>query len=274
LNTPLVSFIIPVYNAENSILACLNSVIDQDFSNYEIIIINDGSKDDSNQLIRRFIESHKSHTITYFIQENKGASAARNSGIKKAKGEFIAFIDSDDTWHPTKLQRQVDILQHNSSIDLVATNRNNEKFTRFFSTKFSQLTPISLQLFLLKNFLLTPTVIFKREIINTVGYFDEEMTHAEDMHFLMRIAAQYNCYLLNESLVTTGFGKPSFGHSGLSGNTWKMGTGELKNITIAYKKGFLNTVNYCFTYSFSFLKFMRRIIITYYRKITPSKSYQ
>lgn len=274
MNTPLVSVIIPVYNAENSILACLNSVTNQNFSNYEIIIINDGSRDDSSQLILEFIESHKSHTIVYFSQENKGASAARNSGLKKAKGEFIAFIDSDDTWHLTKLQRQVEILQNHSTIDLVATNRNNEKFTRFFLTKFDQLTPISLKLFLLKNFLLTPTVIFKREIIDTVGFFDEEITHAEDMHFLMRIAAQYNCYLLNESLVTTGFGKPSFGHSGLSGNTWKMGLGELKNITIAYKKGFLNTLNYCFTYSFSFLKFIRRIIITFYRKNTPPKNYQ
>ena len=92
---PKVSVIIPVYNVENYIEKCLNSVLNQTLKEIEIIIVNDGSKDSSKQKIEKYLEKHE-NKIIYLEKENGGLSDARNYGIGYAKGEYIAFLDSDD----------------------------------------------------------------------------------------------------------------------------------------------------------------------------------
>lgn len=102
--TPLVSVIIPVYNGSKYILTAINSVIRQTYSNYEIIVIDDGSTDNTRQQLKKYQSQ-----ITYIFQENQGSAAARNVGIHLSKGELVAFLDSDDFWAmPEKLARQVD----------------------------------------------------------------------------------------------------------------------------------------------------------------------
>ncbi len=262
---PLVSVVIPVYNSEDTIETTLQSVIDQTYNNLEILLIDDGSTDTSKKIIDDFIATHPKYKIVFFSQENRGASAARNIGLKNAVGDYIALLDSDDVWHKDKITVQLQEFDHNKDIDLLATNRNEEKYDFFFGYKFEKVTKISSKLLLLKNFLLTPTVLFKRSIINKIGYFDEQMSHAEDLNYFLRISANFNCYLYNESLVTTGFGKPAFGHSGLSKDIWKMEKGELKNIKLAYRWKSLNFFEYIALTIFSSLKFVRRLIITFLR---------
>jgi len=97
---PKVSVIIPVYNVENYIEKCLNSVLNQTLKEIEIIIVNDGSKDSSKQKIEKYLEKHE-NKIIYLEKENGGLSDARNYGIGYAKGEYIAFLDSDDYIEPT-----------------------------------------------------------------------------------------------------------------------------------------------------------------------------
>lgn len=262
---PLVSVVIPVYNSEDTIHKTLQSVIDQTYDNFEILLIDDGSKDTSKEKIDDFIRENPTFNISYTYQENKGASAARNVGLKNAKGKYIALLDSDDVWDRDKIALQLEAFSQNREIDLLATNRNDEKFSSFLGHKFGKITRISTSLLLYKNFLLTPTVLFKKSIIDEVGYFDESMTHAEDLNYFLRISIQFNCFLYNESLVTTGFGKPTFGHSGLSKDTWKMGKGELKNIRLAYRLNALSFMEYIRITLFSSLKFCRRLIITAFR---------
>lgn len=262
---PLVSVVIPVFNSEKTIQKTLQSVMDQTYDNFEILLIDDGSTDTSKEKIQVFIAEHPNCDITYIFQENKGASAARNVGLKKATGEYIALLDSDDLWRADKIALQVEAFNENKEIDFLATNRNGEKYGFFFGYRFRKITKVPANLLLYKNFLLTPTVLFKRSIIDEVGYFDEAMTHSEDLNYFLRIAIKFNCFLYNESLVTTGFGKPTYGHSGLSKNIWEMEKGELKNIKLAHNWKAVGFFEYLGLTLFSSLKFGRRLIITMFR---------
>lgn len=114
---PLVSVIIPVYNRAELILETINSVLNQTYQDFEIIIIDDGSVDNTKQVI----ESIKDSRIKYIYQENAGTSAARNNGTKNAKGEWIAPLDSDDIWLPEKLEKQINFLKNNPDIDICNT---------------------------------------------------------------------------------------------------------------------------------------------------------
>lgn len=99
-----VSIIIPCYNAEKTIYRTLNSLLSQTFRNFEVIIINDGSKDNSEKKIAEYIKKYTSMKIRYFYQENRGVSVARNEGLKKANGKYITFLDADDLYHPRFLE--------------------------------------------------------------------------------------------------------------------------------------------------------------------------
>ena len=101
-DTPLVSVIIPVYNSAKYIQKAIDSVLDQTYSNYEIIVVDDGSTDETRQKLQSY-----QNKIRYVFQENQGSATARNTGIKLAKGDLVAFLDSDDFWSmPEKLDRQ------------------------------------------------------------------------------------------------------------------------------------------------------------------------
>ncbi|HKO75787.1 MAG TPA: hypothetical protein VJU52_01135, partial [Flavobacterium sp.] len=103
------------------------------------------------------------------------------------------------------------------------------------------------------------TVIFKKEILNDIGYFDEKKKYAEDAYYFIKIAQTKQCYLLNESLVITSGGKAYFGEKGLSSNLWSMQKGELSNLKYALRSSIINTVEYCFIFIFLMLKYFRRV---------------
>ena len=123
----MISVIIPLYNAENTILATLDSVKNQegDFD-FEIMVINDGSTDKSAEKVQQFIDENPQLNIQLIHQYNKGVSSARNAGLRLAKGEGIAFLDSDDVWLSHKTKVMMKVLTENSKIDFLASFRNNE----------------------------------------------------------------------------------------------------------------------------------------------------
>ena len=92
--SPIVSVIVPIYNAENTLERCLSSIKNQSYTNFEVIMINDGSTDNSESICKKFVEKDKRYVL--YTQENRGVSSARNLGLKKVKGRYIQFIDSDD----------------------------------------------------------------------------------------------------------------------------------------------------------------------------------
>ena len=103
MHLPLVSVVIPTYNSSETILSCINSVFSQTYNNIEIIVVDDGSTDTTIKLLSDLIIGHE-EKIKLVTQVNAGPSCARNNGISHAKGEYIAFLDSDDEWYPNKIE--------------------------------------------------------------------------------------------------------------------------------------------------------------------------
>ncbi|MFA4870263.1 MAG: glycosyltransferase family A protein [Pedobacter sp.] len=261
----MISVVIPMYNAEATILQSLNSIKHQTFNDLEIIIVNDGSTDKGQEIVEKFIAHNVHLSVLLINKKNEGVSKARNVGIKSASGEYIAFLDSDDEWHKDKLKIQFEILVNNPDVILLGCNRNGEHVSRFLKKKFSRLTIITSRILLYRNFFSTPSVIFRKEVINKVGLFDENQKHTEDCNYWVRICQAGTCVLLNESYVTTGGGKPSFGFSGLSSNLVEMEKGDLKNIKDGYKLGVIGIFEYFLLIGYSLLKFIRRLIIVKFR---------
>ena len=108
------SVVIPAYNAAETIERCLDSVNEQTYKNYEIIVVNDGSIDDTDGTVKKYISSHPQLDLNYIVQENGGAAKARNSGIQAANGEYICFLDSDDYWFLDKIEKQVNFMEENN----------------------------------------------------------------------------------------------------------------------------------------------------------------
>lgn len=112
MSQPLVSIVLPMYNSIEFIEKSIKSVVNQEYKNWELLIIDDCSNDGSSKIAYKYSNNYKN--ITYYSHKvNKGVAVARNSGIKKAKGKYLAFLDSDDLWHPKKLKEQINFMEDN-----------------------------------------------------------------------------------------------------------------------------------------------------------------
>lgn len=209
LKIPKVSVVIPVYNGEKFLSEAIESVINQTYSNWEIIVVNDGSTDGSIDILSNY--NRKLSWKFYVInQKNYGPSIARNRAITKAKGEYIAFLDSDDTWLPEKLKKQVEFLELNRNIVLVYSdcyiidsNGSMEENNYFYRTKpFKGKTLHNL---LNNNFIPTSTVILRRRILNDIGLFNIKFRISQDYDLWLRIAEKYTIDFLDEPLAKYRF---------------------------------------------------------------------
>lgn len=258
----MVSVIIPMYNSANTIVKCLSSVINQTYNGeIEILIINDGSQDNSKNIVEKFINEHNHWNIQLINKPNGGVSSARNVGLALARGNFIALLDSDDFWLEEKLEVQMSILDSNTQIDFLGCARNNEVL-RIFGNEIISIHKATVKELLVKMFPQTSTAVFKRRLYEEFGGYNENMTHAEDGNLWIRYCANSNFYYLPDSLVITGDGKPNFGHSGLSANLKAMHQGNLFILKDALKNRMISLyLYYCFL-GFYKIKHLRRIIIT------------
>ena len=256
----MISVIIPLYNAENTILAALDSVKNQegDFD-FEILVINDGSTDKSTEKVQQFIDENPQLNIQLIHQENKGVSSARNAGLRLAKGEFIAFLDADDVWLPHKTKVMIKVLTENPEIDFLVALRNSERIWFPYKINYKNLAKITLNKLLFRIEGQTSTAIFKRKILINTGLFNESQKYSEDANYWMRISKHNNMFILAEDLVITGAGKKSFGESGLSANLQAMEKGIQKNLKEMYLTKRINFSKYFFFFLFSKLKYLLRI---------------
>lgn len=263
----MVSVILPMYNSENTIVDALNSIKDQTAieSILEIIVINDGSTDNSLNIVEEYRRTWSSLPITVIDKPNGGVSSARNAGLREAKGKFIALLDSDDVWLPKKIELQLKVLHDNPDIDFLGCN-NSGKPLKILWKKVDKLYKANIKDLCIKCFPSTPAAIFKRSLIDEIGYFDENQKYGEDMNYFNKICVDYNYYHLPEYLVYIGGGKPQFGYSGLSSNLKGMHYGNLKNIKELKDNKSISLGFYVFIYFFYWIKHFRRIIITNLRR--------
>lgn len=201
---PKISVIIPTYNYGEYVSEALDSVLAQTYKDYEIIVIDDGSTDNTKDIVGKYIENSIGN-IKYIYQENKGVSNARNTGIKNARGEYIAFLDADDIWFPDKLELQMDLFEKNPELGLVFCNTFS--FNEHSSSKKTgfQLNPAGepakiLQSLVIRNRISTNTVIVKKRYFDKTGLFDEDLRFGEDYDMWLRIAKYYKVDYLNTVL--------------------------------------------------------------------------
>ena len=198
MTTPKVSVVIPTYNRARYICRAINSVLSQTFTDYEIIIVDDGSTDNTKKILAQY-----GNRIVYLAQSNQGISASRNRGIAVARGKYIAFLDSDDEWLPEKLAIQVDMLEKNEKLGLVCSRmlildgdgkQRGYKPEERTGKNFKELIEIG-------GDLPTSTVITRKDCFDKMGVFDEALPPMEDFEMWVRIASKYDIYMLPEKVL-------------------------------------------------------------------------
>lgn len=246
-----------MYNSENTIKNTLESVLNQCYGNFEIIIVNDGSNDSSKKIVEGYMSNDANKTIRLINQENAGVSAARNRGIEEAKGDYIAFLDSDDLWANNKLTRQIEVMEKHSDIFLLSTlSMKNSK------DHVKSIQNISFNKLLFKNYFVTSSVILRRKALDDVGLFNINKSHSEDYELWLAIAGKYRTAILNEKL--TIYTEETIG---LSNNLIKMQKGEIGNYNKLYKNKEINFSLYILAITFSNIKLLRRVIMKYSKVI-------
>ena len=202
-----ISAVIPTFNRGYCLLRAINSILAQTTPVDEIIIVDDGSDDKTYDLLIKselFDMAGRVPTIRYLYQENKGVSAARNAAVKNCDSEWIAFLDSDDFWHPHKLQKQIaqTVIRAKCPIHFtdeiwirngvrVNPKKKHQKLEGWFFKP-------SLELCLMSP----STVLLRRELFDVHGLFDETLPICEDYDLWLRLTAQHQVALLNEKLMT------------------------------------------------------------------------
>jgi glycosyltransferase involved in cell wall biosynthesis len=203
---PLVSAIIPTYNRANIVCEAVESVLQQTYANIEVIVVDDGSTDDTQARLRSY-----GNKIRVLTQHNAGPSAARNRGISVSRGELIAFLDSDDIWLSAKLERQVALLQKaGSSVPCCLCNitmRWAQKEVASFET--ASLHPgmdegvwINVDEIVATRFvLLNQGIVIRREVLERIGGFDESLWLLEDAELSLRLSLEGPWAFIQEPLV-------------------------------------------------------------------------
>jgi glycosyltransferase involved in cell wall biosynthesis len=212
MNAPTVSVVIATYNYGQYLPQALDSVRDQTLSDWETIVVDDGSTDYTPQVIRPYLQEAR---FRYHRTENRGPSAARNTGVSLSRSPLIAFLDADDQWMPTKLARQVALFQNNPELGLVCARKQlleadgmlyEARGASFFR---GHVLP---QLFQ-NNFVGLSTCMTRRAVLDHVGLFDEGYRRAEDYDLWLRIAAHYPIDFIDEALSVQRMGHASLSSS-------------------------------------------------------------
>jgi len=215
MQPPIVSVIIPTYNRAHVVDRAIRSVLHQTFQDFEVIVVDDGSTDSTLEAIKCFQDPR----LRYIRHNgNRGGSAARNTGIEDAAGEYVAFLDSDDEWLPEKLEKQVQLLQgSDSSVGAVYTgfiiiDEHGERTT----TSIPKCRGAILgELFSANRVGTASSVMVKRECILQVGVFDPAMPSCQDWDMWIRLAKHYKFDFIPEALVYY-----HFGHNGQITKNW------------------------------------------------------
>ena len=264
----MISVIIPVYNAEESIVRALESVKNQTSQEaFEIIIVNDGSTDQSKIIIENYRDENPALNIIVIHQKNRGVSAARNAAMKIASGDYLAFLDADDEWLPEKTEEQLRFLKSKDfNIDFLATRRVNHQLLFPYKPRGNKLAEITFRKLMFRNEAQPSTVIFKREILSNTGFFDDEQKYAEDLNFWLKISEHYKMFILDRELVNAGGGKRSYGISGLSANLKEMEKGFEKNLKEMVHLKRIGRLEFLLYLAFYKSKYLFRITRNHYLK--------
>jgi len=233
--SPFFSVIIPTLNRKSFLDIALMSVFQQTYENFEVIVIDDGSSDHTEENIARYDQSR----IVYQYQDHHGVAHARNRGCEMARGDFIAFLDSDDHWVPQKLEKTLESIRNYSHISIFHTDELWYRNGELLNPKKKHKKPTG---FVYKNALplcciSLSTAVLKRDVFKTVGLFDEEFPICEDYDFWLRATSQYEVKLIPEYLTLKDGGRSDQ----LTSNVWGLDRYRIKAMVKMIKSGLLES---------------------------------
>ena len=190
ISTPCFSIVMPVYNAASTLCAAVQSVVGQTYQDWELILIDDGSRDGSLHLSK--LISRSDPRIHAFGFSNTGPAAARNRGLELARGKYIAFLDADDLWHPERLEGFAELFDQKDNVGVLFSRTQfmdtDGKLLRTITPTVSELT---LERLLAENPVCsTSNIACRREVIDQIGGFEDGLDFAEDQDWLVRFAAR------------------------------------------------------------------------------------
>lgn len=227
---PLVSVVIPTYNRAEAVCAAIDTALAQTYGNIEVVVVNDGSTDNTLAALRRFEE--RVHVIS---QQNSGPASARNTGVRASQGEIIAFLDSDDLWLPSKVERQVKLLERagRSVCCCVSNTRlcyvDGRRRTSFDSARIRSWHPEGIwlnpaEVLATRFFTFNQAVAIRREAFDKAGGFDEQLRVLEDYDLALRLSLDGPWAFVQEPLVEWRQGQDSlsytFKDSAMTSEVW------------------------------------------------------
>jgi glycosyltransferase involved in cell wall biosynthesis len=220
---PRVSVIVPTYNQDKYLGFCIDSILNQTYRDFELIVVDDGSTDTTQEIVAKY-----NANVRYIHKQNGGTPSALNAGIRVANGEYLAWLSSDDLYLPNKLEKQIAQLSECSEIKvlhtafyLVDTNGNVIRKVVFSQDVFSDFSPVKL---MKHNTINGSSILFHRECIERVGLFDESIHGTEDWDMWIRMACYYKFGYLSEPLISYRWHDSNFSHKRprINEAAWKM----------------------------------------------------
>lgn len=208
--TPLISVVITCYNYGKYIAGCLQSVLAQTFKDFEIILVDDGSTDNTNEEIQPYLSDHR---LSYIQQENSGQARAKNVGVKNASGKFIAFLDADDLWDVAKLEKQMALFSSEKIgivysrarfIDADGRDLDYQVTGKYLQPRRGNVT----EFLLMDNFIPFSSSIVRRDCLLSLGAFDESLKMGIDWDLWLRQSTRYHFDFVDEPLLIYRLGHP------------------------------------------------------------------
>ena len=183
---PLVSVVVPAYNAEAFVGEAVESALAQSYRPIEVIVADDGSTDGTAEVVRAFGDP-----VRCFGQENQGPAGARNLALRHAGGEYVAFLDADDRWHPEKIRLQVETMEREPDLGLLATRSGTASDINIpLPTGDVPVERVPFEALYIRNYFMTSSVMARREILDEVGGFDTQFFGPEDYDMWLRLTTR------------------------------------------------------------------------------------
>lgn len=247
-----VSVVIPVYNGQDTVVHALRSVQHQTSPPAEVIVVDDGSFDETGRIVSDFLLDNRLAGWRLIQQSNNGPAGARNAGIRAAKGQHIALLDADDEWTPEKLARSM------ASVKAFGLDIIGAPLPRGSGARGNGCCLIDKRSMLFRNPYFTSTVVFSRDAYFQVGGFNLTQRYSEDYRLWLAFAWRgKRAGLMDDACAMY---RPARNVSlGLSSRRWRMETGEIDNYLWLYRSGLINVSLFGAASTVSFAKFLRRL---------------
>jgi glycosyltransferase involved in cell wall biosynthesis len=228
-----VSILMPVYNGSKYIIKAIESALAQTYQNFELLVVNDGSTDNSKAIITSYLDDSK---IRYFEQQNAGVAAARNLALRHAKGKYIGFLDQDDLWLPDKLSTQIEFLEKNQELAFVHSRQGYIQADGSFIANYpkdwvSDLHGNCFVELFKRNRIAVLTVLLRKNVIDEIGFFNEAVSRVDDYELWLRICRKYPIGFQDEKLALYRCHETNASHDYV-----KMEQAELNALENFYKK--------------------------------------